>query len=348
MKLLMITRKVDRNDHLAGFIYRWVEKLAGQVDELRVITWQEGDIAGLPANVKITQLKAKQNKLIKLVVFKWTIWKQLKDVDGVFCHQMPIYTIIAAPLAKLRGKKVVSWYTHQHVDWRVWLMNKLTDVVLSASKESFRLPTNKLVITGHGIDLERFSYVERPTRDTFNIISIGRISPTKDYESMIKAVDLLSDKNLRDIKLSIVGAPGLTAHEAYLESLEKMVSAMQLEGRVTFIGPRPHTDVPELLHHSDVFINMSGTGSLDKAVLEAMATGCLVITANEAFASMLPAEMRTERDNPVLLSQKIENLLSLPESQRQLLRLSLRQIVVNNHNLDDLVKKIIYQYGKTN
>src|SRR3989344_8306216 len=98
MKLLMITRKVDKNEHLAGFIYNWVKKIGEQVDELRVISWQEGDSSGLPENIKVIHLPTKQNKILKIARFKMLVWRNLKDVDGLFCHQMPIYTILAAPI----------------------------------------------------------------------------------------------------------------------------------------------------------------------------------------------------------------------------------------------------------
>ncbi|MAF13919.1 MAG: hypothetical protein CMI53_03430 [Parcubacteria group bacterium] len=341
MKLLMITRKVDRNEHLAGFIYNWVKKLGEQVEELRVISWQEGDSSGLPENIKVEHLKTDQSKLLKVFAFKKLVKKNIKEVDGVFCHQMPIYTILAAPIAKRHKKKVVSWYMHKQVDYKMKKMEKLADVVLSASKESFRLDTKKLKITGHGIDTEKFSpgFYGQDT-DEFNLMSIGRISPTKDYETMIKAVDILDDKN---VILTIIGQPGLENHKAYEENLKTMVTKMNLSEQVHFLGAIKNSQIPDYLRIADAFINLSGTGSIDKAVLEAMASGTLVLTSNEAFKNILPLELMVEQNNPKALAESIRSLFDLKDKAIQL-RKQLRQEVVDNHNLDNLVKKIVEQF----
>ncbi|NUM25109.1 MAG: glycosyltransferase family 4 protein [Candidatus Buchananbacteria bacterium] len=344
MKLLMITRKVDRTEHLAGFIYNWVKKLGSQLEELRVISWQEGDSSGLPNNIRVFHLPTRQNKIIKIIQFKKLVWENLKDVDGVFCHQMPIYTIIAGPLAKLRGKKVVSWYMHRQIDWRVWLMEKISDVILSASKQSFRLASRKLVTTGHGIDVEIFSPAKHRRGNFFNIISVGRISPTKDYESMIKAIDILVDQGITDLKLTIIGDAGLAAHQSYFEDLKLMVERMNLGGKVEFLGPRPNTEVPRFLQQSDLFINMSGTGSLDKAVLEAMACGCLVLTSNEAFKDILDPRLIAKQNDPKNLAEKIKTLKMLSDSELIVISNGLIAEVSTNHNLDNLVKKIVDQF----
>jgi len=345
----MVTRKVYKNEHLAGFIYNWVKKIGEQVDELRVISWQEGDSSGLPKNIKVYHLKTKQNKLVKIFNFKKLVWQNIKDVDGLFCHQMPIYTILAGPIAKLYSKKVISWYMHRSIEWKMKLMEKIANVILSASKESFRLPSKKLVITGHGIDTDQFKAKSRKLENdnVFNIISVGRISPTKDYESMIKAVSILSNQGLKKIKLTIIGDVGLKDQISYLKRLKQMSQNMNLKGRVVFAGAKSNYKIPIYLQQSDLFINMSGTGSVDKAVLEAMSCSCLVLTANEAFKEILPAELMVEKDKPKQLAEKIKYLMDLPEEQKQELRKRLREKVVQNHNLDNLIDKIIHQFKIT-
>ena len=57
MKLLMVTRKVDQNDWLAGFTYNWVRKLAEKIERLYVICLEKGDLMGLPKNVEVYSLR---------------------------------------------------------------------------------------------------------------------------------------------------------------------------------------------------------------------------------------------------------------------------------------------------
>jgi len=339
----MITRKVDRSDGLAGFVYNWVEKIGGQVETLYVITWQPSDRGSLPPNIKIINLP--QNKFFKIFSLKWQALKILPKVEGVFCHMNPEYTLIVGPLARLMGKRVVSWYMHSAVTWRMKLMEKIANRVLSASKESFRLTSKKLVVTGHGIDIERFKpALVMNQSTTFDLLTVGRVSPTKDYESMIKAVDILVDGGLKNVTLSIIGDAGLKIQVEYLTGLKQMVSAMKLESQVKFLGSVANSSIPQYLRKADVFINLSGTGSLDKAVLEAMACGCLVLTSNEAFAGILPSELMVAPNQPKALAEKIKWLSSLTPDVKDRWRERLRQEVVDNHNLDNLVQKIITQF----
>ncbi|MDX9893226.1 MAG: glycosyltransferase family 4 protein [Patescibacteria group bacterium] len=346
MKLLMITRKVDKNEHLAGFIYHWVKKLGQQVDELRVISWQEGDSSGLSDNIKVFHLPAAANKFSKILAFQKILWENIRGVDGIFCHQNPEYTLLAALLAKIFGKRLVVWYAHGSVSWRLKLAEKLADKIISSSIDSFRLKSKKLVIIGQGIDTEKFvpgpSESDSPIK---NLLTVGRISPTKDYETMIKAVDILVKDGFKSLSFSIIGGIGLALHQVYLDSLQEMVQKMGLASRVKFLGTVPNDQLPAKLQQCDIFLNLSNTGSLDKAVLEAMSCGCLVLTSNEAFKPILNSEFLVEQNNPKQLAEKIKYLIKLSRDQKDNFGNQLRQEVINSHNLDNLVKKIVEQFN---
>ena len=343
MKLLMITRKVDAKDPMAGFVYDWAKKLGEKLENLYVITWQVSQRGDLPANIAIYSLP--ENKLAKIFTLQKKLSQILPKVDGVFCHMNPEYTILAAPLAKLRGKKIISWYTHGAVTWRLRLLEKLATIILTASTESFRLSSKKVKVVGHGIDLEKFKFNDRRERQTIeNLISVGRISPTKDYESMIKAIDFLVKEGISNLHLKIIGGPGLPEHKGYFDSLKQMVVALKLEDKIEFLGPQSPQEIPQRLARTNLFINLSGTGSLDKAVLEAMAVGCLVLTSNEAFRSILPPLLMVEQNQPRQLAEKIKWLRQLPWPEWEKLRIQLRAIIEKNHNLDQLIQKIIDQF----
>jgi glycosyltransferase involved in cell wall biosynthesis len=345
MKLLMITRKVDKNDALAGFTYDWVKKIGQQVNSLKVICLSKGDTSGLPENVEIYSLGKEKGigRIRRFIKFKILNLKLVPKVSGIFCHMNPEYTIAIWPCAKIFGKKIVAWYTHKSVTWKTKLLVKMADVILTASKESFRVPSKKVIITGHGIDTEKFKPAETSQYDDqkFKIVSIGRISPTKDYESLIKAVDALVDRGLKNIFVQIIGGPGLVTQKQYFESLKEMVKKMDLANYIEFVGPVPHSETVSYLQQADLFVNLSETGSVDKAVLETMACGCLCLTSNEAFTNILGADFMVEKDDPINLAQKIKWVMDLPPEKKKELSESHRQIVVQQHNLDQLVRKII-------
>ena len=343
MKLLFITRKIDAADPRTGFLIGWIQRLARRVDQLIVLTWQPSSTADLPPSVKIISLSG--STAVKIIRFQLELFKIIRGIDGIFCHMNPEYTILAGPMAKLFRKKIVSWYTHGTVSVRVRGMEKFVDVVVSASEKSFRLPSKKLRIIGHGINTQQFSPAPSPTvPENFRLLTVGRISPTKDYESMIKALDILGDSGVKNITLTIVGAPALSDQQAYFDSLQQMAQKMGLTERVEFVGAVPHTRIPEYLRQHDAFINLSGTGSLDKALLEAMAAGCIPLTSNDAFSELLPADLLVKSNDPHGLAAKIRWLALLPITKRQELQRQLRSEVIQHHNLDTLIGKIVAQF----
>ncbi|PIS04804.1 MAG: hypothetical protein COT81_04625 [Candidatus Buchananbacteria bacterium CG10_big_fil_rev_8_21_14_0_10_42_9] len=348
MKLLMVTRKVDKGDALAGFSYTWVKKIAQHVNDLKVICLEKGNTEGLPDNVKIYSL-GKEGNNSRFARFKlWNKYclKHVSEVDGIFCHQNPEYTIAMWPYALLRRKKIISWYTHRAVTWKTKLMAMMAAKVLTASVDSFRINTAKKLVVGHGIDLDRFKTSDtKHVDERFNIVTVGRISPTKDYETMILAVKKLVQENDSNIHLSIIGGVPIESQRSYYDALLKIVANHNLRDNISFKGWVPNEKIVDELKKSDLFINLSGTGSLDKAILEAMAARCLVLTSNEAFKDFLPVTLMVEANNPEALARKISELMRLPTIELENILDSMFQVVSSQHNLDNLVKKIIQQFG---
>jgi len=349
MKLLMITRKVDEKDSSpAGFTYNWVKKIGQKLEKLYVITWQKSARGDLPENIEIISLP--NNKLLKIFVLPFKLFRVLPKVNGVFCHQNPEYTILAAPWAKLFGKKLVTWYAHGYVGWKLHLVNWLADKILTSSDKGCRLKYRKKIeVIGQGIDVDYFNKQLRVSneRSYFKILSIGRISPAKDYQTLIQAVGILVKNGIRDLRVQIVGGPALKRDREYFNDLKDMAEDRGLKNYVGFLGPIAHHKILSYYQDCDLFINSSHTGSMDKAVLESMACERLVLTCNEAFIDLLDDQRFIfQKKNPQDLAQKIINLMNLPLEKKQAIVQQLRDKVVKNHDLDNLVNRIISQYEK--
>ena len=135
-RLLIITQKVDKNDQLLGFFVEWIREFKKHYSCVRVIA-----------------LRAPKKSWIRLLL---QVFWQVPRHDAIFVHMAPIFAVIAAPWARLWGKRVGLWYTHKAVTWKLRLAEKFVHIIFTASPESFRLPSKKVVVTGHGIDTELF------------------------------------------------------------------------------------------------------------------------------------------------------------------------------------------------
>ena len=341
MKLLIITQKVDIEDDNLSFFHRWIEKFAEKIDKVYVICLWEGK-HNLPSNVRVYSLGKEKGwpKLIQLLRFYKYIWKLRKDYDIVFVHMNPIYVVLGGAFWKAQHKKIILWYVHKSLNWKLRLASKLVDEVLTASPESCRLKDRKKIhIVGHGIDTDLFkplpSSSESRTQNIFRILSVGRIAPIKGQEVLVRAVDILvNKKGIRDVEVRFLGTPLDKRGKVYFGKLQSLVSGKKLGKYIKFLGGVPYNLMPKYYRESDLVINLSSTGSVDKVVLEAMASGCLVLTCNEAFFEILDKRYLFKAGDSQDLTDKIIELKHASRDE------NLREFVVNGYNLNKLINKI--------
>lgn len=341
MRLLMITRKVDKDDGLAGFTYNWIKKLSYKVEELNVICLEKGNDRDLPKNVFVYSLGKEngKNRVKEFLRFHFLASKLVSKVDGVFAHQNPEYGLMVFLWCKIFHKKLISWYTHKQVSLRLKILNAVSDKMVTASKESFRLASKKLQVLHHGIDTDVFAFKDREESKIFSIINISRISATKQIDKMIDIVAQLKKKLGKKIIFKIAGVPTLEKDKKYLEELKKQVQDLDLSDNVIFLGSVANDQTPALYQEADLFFNFSKTGSLDKTGLEAMSCGCLVLASNEAFKDILrPINDLFFIENLDRAVGNIEKIVAIDNND---LRKSLRQYVKDNHDLDKLTEKIV-------
>ncbi len=352
MNLLFVTRKIDEGDPRVGFVHSWIWAFAAHVTHLILVSWQTSNPRHLPPNCSLLSLESDTQGKIRAVLKLWSEGAMLiRDCDGIFIHMMPVYVLMCAPFAKRYKKPMYLWYTHKQVDRTLALAVKMVNGVVTASQDSFRLRTAKnLIITGHGVDTDFFTpspHLRTPLQGELRVLSLGRISPSKRYEQLIEAVAILKEETFPRVSLAIVGAPALARDHAYIEALRQKVRRMHLERAVSFEGPSMHSGTRTWYQWADIVVNLSQTGSIDKAVLEAMACGALVVTSNEAFAPLLapPLDLLFCRDpEPHTLAAHITRAAALAASEQISIKKKSRAIVVQHHNVRTLAAKIISLY----
>ncbi|MDP3902169.1 MAG: glycosyltransferase family 4 protein [bacterium] len=343
VKLLILTQKVDMNDDVLGFFHGWLIEFAKHCEKITVICLQKGEY-NLPENVEVFSLgkEKKRNLLQKLSTFYFLLFTFRKEYDAVFVHMNPIYVILVGLFWKVAGKKIALWYTHKAVNWKLKIAEKLVDKIFTASKESFRLPSKKVEITGHGIDSEKFSIFNsqfsNKKKDNINkeftIITAGRISEVKNLHLLIDVAEILKNKNF-NFKIKIAGAPILENDKIYFEKLKERIKEKKLYDTIEFVGSVPNKNIAEFYQSGDLFINLSDTGSLDKAILEAMASGLKILTSNEAFKNIVPEDNFTNND-PSMIAEKIESLVKHNGD----IGSNLAEYVAKNHGLGSLISNI--------
>jgi len=343
MNVLMITPRIDPEHDLLGFTYGWIEELSKKVDKLVIITHKTGDekyIRKLGKNVNIYTLDGKNHavEFVRLMLF--VVPKE--KIDVIFTHMYPEFTIAIGPFARLLRKPIVMWYTHKHVDMKLKIAASFATKIVSASKESFRYKTDKLVVLGHGIDVEKFRKEKKGSGKYFEILSVGRFSVIKNYETIIDAVDILVNrKGIKNIRATFVGGP----ENEYFKKIKNLAAEKKLGNFIVFEGIIKHTDILKYYQKANLFVHTSGTGSIDKVVLEAMACEIPILTSNEAFLDIFDDDVRKEcffeKGNYGDLSEKIEHFI---ENDKKRLKKKLREIVVKGHSVGNVTDNLVFVF----
>jgi glycosyltransferase involved in cell wall biosynthesis len=347
LNVLMITQKVDRDDDVLGYVHGWIERLAARLEHLHVLGLWVGPYA-LPANVTVYSMGKEKGasraaRLARLAQVAGGLASR-RQVDLVFAHQCPRYALLAAPFSKLFGLPLVMFYAHKSVDLELRLAHRLVDRVATSVPTGFMLPSDKVTTVGQGIELELFQ-PDFAAEEEATVVAVGRLSPIKDYETLIRSADILRRQyRLERLKLLIVGGTTGERDSQYSAHLRRVVGQLQLEGRVEFVGPVPHEEVSRYLHRATVTVNLCPTGAVDKAALEGMACGKPTVVCNRGFAPLFGAHapyLLFDRGDPASLAERLAALLKMPVEQRRAMGLDLRAAVVAQHGVEGLADNLV-------
>lgn len=337
MRLLIVTQKVDKSDPVLGFFHRWIEEFAVHCERVTVIGQFVGEYA-LPANVHVYSLGKERGRSRLLQVFRfWTLqWKLRDTYDCVFVHMTPIWVVLGWDKWMFMRKPIYLWYEARGTRWPLRVALLLIRKVFSASASGMPIATKKSVITGHGIDTDIFAPTLRQRLPKM-LVTVGRVTRSKRLELIFKVLRGLSDEYV----LMVCGSPVTEDDGMYARELDEALIRDNLRSRVV-IRPCTQEGIRSLLQSAIVFLHASTT-ALDKAVLEAMACGCSVVSTNPAVHAVLPKELRATDENIV---EKVQWVLDSSTDEQKRLSNMLRSIVVQDHDLKNLMARLVTEMSE--
>jgi glycosyltransferase involved in cell wall biosynthesis len=348
LRIVMITQAVDEDDPVLGFTCGWINALARLVERLEVICLRGGK-HNLAGNVAVNVMPV--GKFRRFFYLRNFLKKALreKSIDAVFAHMCPIYAWTAS--IAMKGKIPLGlWYAHPAATFILKLAAKSSDIIFTSAKGGFPFSSDKIVITGQGIDTANFAPVPAEKKEgSVRIISVGRISPIKRYEISLLAVKMVRDKlPSRNISYEIYGPLVTEESKAYSNNLLAKANEYSMSDVFKLHGAVPYSNISKVYSQADIVIDMMH-GSLDKSALEACACGVPVIAANENFRGTFSKYADTliaYSPSPEAIVEKIENLIAMGIEGRRQIGAYLREQVIEQHSLDSLMGKIIAEFER--
>ena len=259
-------------------------KLAG-IDSLLVLRQKKTTV---PEKLMELDKKNIDYRVITGVAHIATIYELKKlcekwQPDILVAHGFPEHLLgrCAGILAKVPHLVQIEHNSQErYTPWKLRQSRKLsesTDRVVAVSKgvaevlskQGLHAPIQAIT---NGIDTTRFGgkelllVKERPQ----DIIMVGRYAKSKDHITLIEALNRLKHKGILP-NLTLVGS----GRKSYKKEVHELVKRYDLQSQVNFI--EYSSEVDKLLSQHKVFVMSSRFEGLNLAVLEAMASACVVI-----------------------------------------------------------------------
>ena len=342
MKLLICTQIIDKNDSNLGFFHRWVEEFAAQCEFVTVVCLKRGEY-NFPSNVRVLSLGKEEGsgKIARIMRFYSYIIESRKNYDAVFVHMNSEYIVLGGWLWHRWGKKVGLWYAHKSVTQVLRFALKFTDAVFTSSVTGFRTPHANIFVVGQGIDTEQFKPDIREASIETRFITTGRLAASKRLVEMLEMFDVLHARGVL-FTFTVVGEATNPEEEKYAAKLKQEIAKRPYHAKVIMRGGIMHDNLPSVLNLHDIFLNFGGTGSMDKAVLEALATGVPVLSTNEAYKALLqPFDLFVPSVHPTLIAEALQKFIGKSDKEKSAISATLRNKVVAEHSIEKLIPKIL-------
>lgn len=153
------------------------------------------------------------------------------------------------------------------------------------------------------------------------LITTSRLVHKNAVDDVIRALALLPDR----VKFLVLG---IGSDE---EKLKRLVSDLQLQDRVRFLGQIPHVEMPKYLKISDIFIRPARSEGMGNSFVEAFAAGLPVIATQEGGIAdflfdrkrdqgVLPTGWAVDKDSPRQIVEAVQEILARPEDRQETVR----------------------------
>lgn len=198
---------------------------------------------------------------------------------------------------------------------------------------------DKIKIAYSGLELDQFfnaNFGAGKENKVFKILSVGRAHWVKGYSYALDACKLLLDQGI-SFEYTIIGANGY-------EELVYQKSDLNLGESVKFVKNIPFFQVKEFMEKSDLVLMPSVEEGIANVVLEAMALGTLVLTADCGGMTEVVKEgsngFVVPNRNPEAIAAKIIEIMGLPKEIKSKMLVQARKDIEQKNSKQQMVDSI--------
>ncbi len=336
MKVLVLTQAIDLDDPVLGVYAHLIEEIAKKCKHMTVICLKQGRHS-MPGNVSVYSLgkETGRSRLKYIFRFYTYLWTTRREYSTVFVHMNSEYVCMGGLLWRLWGKRIVLWRNHRTEDLYTWFAVHFAHAVCYTSPSAYVARFKHAVRMPVGIDTSVFipGTTSAPLQ---SILFFGRLDEVKHPGAFLQAIERLSGKGIK-MEVDVIGDPTL-GREAYANDLKKRFQHML---DVSFEKAVPNEQAPALYRAHAIYVNLTPSGSFDKTIAEAAASGCIIVAANEVLHGIVPDALMVDPLSAEDVARGIEAALKLASNERAALSKNLRDYVIREHSLALLVHRLM-------
>jgi len=280
-----------------------------------------------------------------VLAFTTSMIKTRNEFDIIYTRMIGPHILIPAIIAKLLFRKKFVLFipgAHQlskskenrNLRLIMRIATSIADKIGANSPSYFnefeyhmgkKIDRKKKFIINQNVDINRFKPKNQDIDENL-ILSIGRITPIKGFETLIKAVPYIVNE-FPDVQIKIIG---LIEDQVYYNKLKDLSKDTGYEKNIEFLGLIAHTKLVDWFNSCKIFILTSKSEGQANVILEAMACSKPVIVTSVGGSPDLIEDgingLLVRVDKPKELAQKIVLLLRNREYGKKIGRVARKTI----------------------
>ncbi|MEQ5634068.1 glycosyltransferase [Providencia manganoxydans] len=337
------------------------DKLSKLENKVVIISLSGNSLMNISDDIQLFEMEMRKNifGFIKTLIRVRKILSKFKP-DIVHSHMYhanifsrllaiiyPIPVLITTAHSSNEGGEL-RMFTYRITDFLSTISTNVSSEAVDSFIKKKAVKKNRMITMYNGIDTLLFNYNKSNriskrleigiSEQTFLILSVGRLTPAKDYPNLLYAFSKIKSK--QDIQLAIIGEGELK------DDLINLSNQLNISHKIHWLGLKH--DVNQWMSACDIFILSSAWEGFGLVVAEAMSCERLVIGTNSGgvqevineFGIVVPTK------DSEALANAIDKCISLPSQEKEVLQKKSREHIVNNFSLDEICFQWVSFYEK--
>ncbi|MFC2171120.1 glycosyltransferase [Acidobacteriota bacterium] len=270
---------------------------------------------------------------------------------------------VLANLPKRRRKVIASdlstaaYSRHKPVLWLALVLFHLADKVMTQTEVNKRsliklapLLKRKVMIIRNGVDSKRFYPASHNSRNVFQFLCVGSVTPLKNPLNVIEAARILRDRNGQSFRLHWCGRYDKSTtgklSDLYRSAVD-LIERYRLQGTVSFQGEVSR--IEKAYHSSDALLHASHQEGIPNAVVEGMACGLPVVVSRVSDLPLLLERGRNgflcDSNSASSIATSMERMLKVQENERSAMGERSREMAVTWFGMDRFINEYERMYA---